>query len=117
MGPRTAAALLKAFGSLEGVYANIGGVAGLQIRGAKTLGAKLAKQREMAFLCREVVRLRTEVHLPGLERMTLEGLRFVGPPDDAELMLQEATGGLGMGALQALRSSERGSVVRQNVPF
>lgn len=83
------------------------------------MGAKLAKQRDMAFLCREVVRLRAEciVHLPGLERMTLEEMRFVGPPEDAELLLQEATGGLGMGALQALRSIERGSVVRQRVPF
>lgn len=117
VGPRTAAGLLKAFGSLDGIYENLDRVAELSIRGSKTLGAKLAKQREVAYTCREVVRLRTEVPLPGIERMVLEDLRYRGPSDDAELLLQEATGGLGMGALQALRSVERGSVVRQNVPF
>ena len=84
---------------------------------ARLYMAKLEKQRDIAYTCREVVRLRTEVPLPGIERMVMEDLRYRGPSDDAELLLQEATGGLGMGALQALRSVERGSVVRQNVPF
>jgi len=117
VGQRTAAGLLTAFGTLEGVYENLDKVAELPIRGAKTLGAKLAKQKDMAFVCREVVRLRTEVHLPGLAQMNLDHFRYVGPPDDAELLLNEATGGLGMGALHALRSADQGSAVRSHVPF
>lgn len=117
VGPRTAAGLLKAFGSLDGIYENLDKVAELPLRGSKTLGAKLEKQRDVAYICREVVRLRTEVPLPALDRMVLDDLRFRGPPEDSEALLQKATGGLGMGALQALRAVDRGSMVRQNVPF
>jgi DNA polymerase I len=117
IGPRTAARLLAAFGTLEDLYENLDKVAELPIRGAKTLGAKLEKQRDTAFVCREVVRLRSEVPLPGLERLTLHDFRYDGPLEDAEFLLNEATGGLGRGALQALRSIERGSVVRQRAPF
>lgn len=54
VGPKTAAALLAAFGNLEALYARLGEVAALPIRGAKTLAAKLETHRELAFLSRQL---------------------------------------------------------------
>ncbi len=54
VGAKTATALLAAFDGLEDLYAGLDRVATLPIRGAKTLGAKLADQRESAFLSRRL---------------------------------------------------------------
>lgn len=64
VGATTAAALLQAFGSLDALYADLSAVARLPLRGASTLGAKLAAGREAALLARELVRLRDDVPLP-----------------------------------------------------
>jgi DNA polymerase-1 len=57
VGPKTAAALLTEFSSLEDIYQNLDRVAGLPIRGAAKLGAKLAEHREAALLARELTRI------------------------------------------------------------
>lgn len=54
VGPKTAAALLQEFGSLENLYENLPKVASLKIRGAKTLGAKLKAGKELAVLSKEL---------------------------------------------------------------
>ncbi len=54
IGPKGAVQLLKAYNSLDGVYSNID-----KIKGA--LREKLAKDKEMAFLSRELVALKTDV--------------------------------------------------------
>ena len=57
VGPKTAAALLGAFGTLDELYARLDEVSNLSLRGAKTLGAKLESAREAAFLSRRLATL------------------------------------------------------------
>lgn len=50
IGPKTATALLQAYGTVEGVYDNLESIASLTIRGAKKLPAKLELHKEQALL-------------------------------------------------------------------
>ena len=52
VGRKTAIALLEHFGSLDDVYANLETVHEVNVRGAKTLGAKLENHKEDAMLAR-----------------------------------------------------------------
>ncbi len=63
VGPKTAAALLQALGSLDGVYAGLDAVPDLPIRGAKTLAARLVEHREAAYLSQELVTLKRDLPL------------------------------------------------------
>ena len=54
IGPRTASALLNVFASLEEIYAGLGRVAALPIRGAARLPEKLLAHREDAWLARRL---------------------------------------------------------------
>jgi 5'-3' exonuclease len=54
VGPKTAVALLDAFGDIDTLYASLDEVSDLPVRGASTLGAKLSEQRDMAFLSRDL---------------------------------------------------------------
>ena len=57
VGPLAAVALIDAFGDLEGIYADLGRVEALALRGAKGLAKKLEAGRAEAFLARDLVRL------------------------------------------------------------
>lgn len=64
VGEKTAAALLRGIeGGLEGLYHHLDQVAGLAIRGAKTLGAKLEEHRAAAFLSYQLATIQTDVPL------------------------------------------------------
>ena len=63
IGHRTAASLMKAFGSLEELYADLTRVAGLPLRGAATLGARLAAHRESVYLARRLTRIACDLSL------------------------------------------------------
>lgn len=63
IGPKGAAALLQALGSLDGIYAGLDQVPALPIRGAKSLAARLTEHRAAAFLSRELVALRRDLPL------------------------------------------------------
>ncbi|MDA1266711.1 MAG: hypothetical protein O2816_16650 [Planctomycetota bacterium] len=76
VGPKTAAALLGAFADLDELYANLAGVKDVEVRGAKTLGAKLEAAREAAFLSR---RLAT-VAIDAPASATLAELAWEGVP-------------------------------------
>ena len=52
VGKKTAIALLQHFGSMDDLYANLDAVHEVNVRGAKTLGAKLETHREDAMLAR-----------------------------------------------------------------
>ncbi len=54
VGPKTAVALLEEFADLEELYGDLERVATLSIRGAKTLGKKLAEHKDAAFLSRDL---------------------------------------------------------------
>ncbi len=63
IGPKTAAALIDHFGSLDTLYQNLDKIAPLPIRGAKNLGEKLAAGREVALWARRLITLVDDVPL------------------------------------------------------
>jgi 5'-3' exonuclease len=54
IGKKTAAALLAAFGSLDGLYANLDRVSEMKLRGAAALAARLLTHKETAYLARRL---------------------------------------------------------------
>jgi DNA polymerase I len=75
VGKKTAAALLRHFGSLDEIYANLGRVHEVCCRGAKTLALKLEVHRDAAMIARRLTGIACEVPL---ER-ALSCLRPVAP--------------------------------------
>jgi DNA polymerase I len=63
IGQRTAATLMKAFGSLDELYANLARVAELPLRGAGNLGARLAAHKESVYLARQLTRIACDLSL------------------------------------------------------
>ena len=63
IGHRTAAILMKAFASLDELYADLARVASLPLRGAGTLGARLAAHRESVYLARQLTRIACDLSL------------------------------------------------------
>src|SRR5437868_9255847 len=57
VGPKTAAALMKRFASLEEIYDNLDKVASIPVRGAGKLAAKLVEHREAAYLARRLTEI------------------------------------------------------------
>jgi DNA polymerase I len=83
IGHKTAATIMKTFGSLDEVYSDLHRVAELKLRGAKTLGERLREHRESVYLARRLTGilcdLRLGVEADGLRRRrpdmpALEGL-------------------------------------------
>jgi DNA polymerase I len=63
VGHRTAASLMKAFASLDELYAGLPRVAQLNLRGAATLAARLAEHRESVYLARRLTRIACDLPL------------------------------------------------------
>ena len=61
VGPKSASALLAHFGDLDSLYDRIDEVAGLPIRGAKSLQKKLTENRDAAELARRLTVIETAV--------------------------------------------------------
>lgn len=80
VGKKTAAVLLQHFSSIDDIYARIDQVAGLQIRGASSIAARLEAHRETAYLARELTRIPDDIEL-GIEKADL----LCRPPDLARL--------------------------------
>jgi 5'-3' exonuclease len=57
IGPKTAAALMRRYASLDALYADLPGTASLPVRGAAGLAAKLAMHRDAAYLARALTRI------------------------------------------------------------
>src|SRR5579864_1201695 len=57
VGPKTAAALMKEFASLDDLYADLERVAALKLRGAKTLSDRLREHRDSAYLARRLTHI------------------------------------------------------------
>jgi 5'-3' exonuclease len=83
VGHRTAASLMQAFGSLDELYGDLAGVARLKLRGAASLGARLAEHRERVYIARRLTRISCDLRLG----VAAEGLRRRLPdlPGVAEL--------------------------------
>jgi 5'-3' exonuclease len=71
IGHRTAASLMKAFSSLDELYADLAAVALLPLRGAASLGVRLAEHRESVYLARRLTRIACDLSLGA----TADGLR------------------------------------------
>ncbi|MFO1409263.1 MAG: 5'-3' exonuclease H3TH domain-containing protein [Steroidobacteraceae bacterium] len=65
VGRKTAAALLAHFASLDELYADLGRVAVLPLRGAAALGARLHAHRDAAYRARELTRICCAAPLAG----------------------------------------------------
>lgn len=75
VGPKTAAALLSAFASLEELYDGLDRVGRLPIRGAGKLAAKLAEHREAAYFARRLTAIACDMPLD----VSLDSLRRRAP--------------------------------------
>jgi len=64
IGPRTAAALLQHFGTLEELLARLDEVSYLRIRGAPMIGAKLRAYSEQALLSRQLAAIALDAPVP-----------------------------------------------------
>jgi DNA polymerase I len=71
VGQRTAATLMRAFASLDELYAALPSVAQLNLRGAATLGARLAAHRDSVYLARRLTHIACDLPLG----VTADGLR------------------------------------------
>lgn len=67
VGKKTATVLLQQFGSLDGIYENLDRVHEINVRGAKTLGAKLEMHRESAVLARRLTRIACDAPMDDVE--------------------------------------------------
>jgi 5'-3' exonuclease len=94
VGAKTAAGLLAHFDDLDALYADLERVADVPLRGASTLGKKLAEHRELAFLSRELATI--AVDAPAVAE--LEALRVRRPDPRVIDPLFER---LGFGTLRA----------------
>lgn len=73
VGPKTAAALMKEFASLEELYDNLDAVAALPLRGAGKLPAKLLAHRDTAFLARQLTEIARNMPLAPPRESLLRG--------------------------------------------
>jgi DNA polymerase-1 len=64
VGAKSAPVLLNEVGDIDAIYADLGRVAGLSLRGAKSLAAKLEVGREQAYLSRRLATIKTDVAMP-----------------------------------------------------
>jgi len=71
IGPRTAAALMKQFASLEDLFADLERVLTLKLRGARELAQRLRSHQESVFLARRLTRITCDMDLG----VGVEGLR------------------------------------------
>jgi DNA polymerase I len=88
IGHKTAASLMKAFDSLDEMYADLSRVTGLKLRGARTLSDRLREYRESVFLARKLTRITCDLKL-GVEA---EGLRRRRPDAPALADLYDRLG-------------------------
>jgi DNA polymerase-1 len=79
VGHKTAASLMKAFESLDDLYANLTRVMELKLRGARTLSEKLREYRESVFLARRLTQITCNMQLD----VEVEDLRRKRPDSPA----------------------------------
>ncbi|MEE4280077.1 MAG: DNA polymerase I [Halieaceae bacterium] len=83
VGEKTALGLLQGLGGLEAIYASLDKIETLSFRGAKTMAAKLEKEKDNAFLSYRLATIATDLELP----MQHEDLKNGDPDREALLAL------------------------------
>ena len=69
VGKKTATGLLEHFGSLEEIYANLDRVHEVNVRGSKTLAAKLDAHKEDAYLARRLTGIACDAPMENVETL------------------------------------------------
>ncbi len=69
VGKKTATVLLQHFDSLDDIYANLDKVHEVNVRGAKTLGAKLGAHKEDAYLARRLTGIACDAPIENAEEL------------------------------------------------
>ncbi|MFZ5722134.1 MAG: DNA polymerase I [Pseudomonadota bacterium] len=83
IGEKTALALVAGLGGVEDIYAGLDRIADLPVRGARQLGAKIAPQREIALLSKNLATIRTDCPL----KESIADLQLGAPDRDALIAL------------------------------
>ena len=78
VGKKTAEALLSHFGSLDDIYSNLDKVHEVEVRGAKTLGAKLETHRDAAALARRLTGIACDAPIDDMESALEPGAPDLG---------------------------------------
>ncbi len=78
VGKKTAEALLSHFGSLEKIYDNLDRVHEVEVRGAKTLGAKLETHKDDAMLARRLTGIACDAPIEDMEAALSPGAPDLG---------------------------------------
>lgn len=78
VGEKTAQGLLQGLGGLDTLFAEPEKIAGLSFRGAKTMAAKLADHKEVAYLSYQLATIKTDVEL----ELTCDQLEVKQPTAD-----------------------------------
>lgn len=103
IGPKTAAALLQEYGSVEGVYENLPQLARLKIRGAKTLSDKLRRHQDMALLSKKLASVVYDAPITkGHHALRRRSAEVASLQEISEII-----GGRGAGLFQRLVNSSR----------
>lgn len=103
VGPKTATALLQAFGSVESLYDNLEKVRNLSIRGAKSLPEKLKKHHAQALLSKQLATVEYQAPI-SIEPSTLARK---AAENSAFKELSQILGGRGDGLFQRLHQSSK----------
>ncbi len=103
IGPKTASALLQRYSTVEGVYDNLDNIRHLQIRGAKTLAAKLREHKEQAQLSKLLATVAYDVPIPSGHDV----LRRRSAEVTSLQELSQIIGGRGEGLFQRLTASAK----------
>lgn len=91
VGKKTATMLLQHFNSLDNLYANLDKVHEVNVRGAKTLGAKLGTHRDDAYLARRLTGIACDAPMDDIDR-----LMQPAPPRLGEINALFDEAGIGM---------------------
>ncbi len=78
VGKKTATVLLDHFGSLDEIYANLDRVHEVNVRGAKTLGAKLETHKDDAMLARRLTGIACDAPMENVEEALQPGAPRLG---------------------------------------
>lgn len=103
VGPKTAVALLQAYGTVEGVYENLEDIPNLSVRGAKTLAAKLIENKDKAFLSKQLATVAYDAPIETDANLLLRGAAEVSLLKE----LGQIMGGRGEGLFERLIMSSK----------
>ncbi|NND82949.1 MAG: exodeoxyribonuclease IX [Gammaproteobacteria bacterium] len=103
VGPKTASALLQAFGDMDQVYRNLDAISTLKIRGAKTLAGKLSQHEAQARLSRELATVAYDAPVDA----ELDNFRRRAAEQNSLQEISHVIGGRGAGLFERLSVAAR----------